>query len=248
MLRGINRQDIFEAAEDYSQFLRILHAITNRKDDKGTPLQPLCTIYAYCLMSNHVHLLIRERLESIGESIKRIGVAYARYYNNKYERNGHLFQDRFKSEPVESIEYFFTLMRYIHQNPVKSGLTVEVRDYPWSSWHEYEGTHTAFQICETASVIRRLDRQDLYEFITMPTEDNILDFHDEGKNTFTDEEVKKHILEICGLEVPTDIQKLDKRERNSILKRLCEYGITIRQISRITGISYGVINRAKNGS
>ena len=77
MLRGINKQDIFEDDEDYSQFLNILHALVNRCDEQGHNLPPHCTFYAYCLMTNHVHLLVRERNEHIGESIKRVGVAYA---------------------------------------------------------------------------------------------------------------------------------------------------------------------------
>ena len=209
MLRGINKQDIFEDDEDYLQFLNILRALVNRCDEQGHNLPPHCTFYAYCLMTNHVHLLVRERDEHIGESIKRIGVAYARYYNHKYERNGHLFQDRFLSEPVNSIEYFMTLMRYIHQNPVIAGLTDEVRAYPWSSW---------------------------------------LDVDYGMGGTITDEELKEKMVEISGLLQPMEIQKLEKKNRNTILKQLCEYGANIRQISRITGISYGVIYRAKSGS
>ena len=244
MLRGINRQDIFEDDEDYTQFLRVLHALVKRNDENGFPQPPRCTIYAYCMMSNHVHLLIRERDESIGESVKRIGVAYARYYNKKYERSGHLFQDRFLSEPVNNIEYFMTLMRYIHQNPVKAGIVKEVKDFPWSSWAEYEGKCSL--ICDTSPVIRRLDRQNLYEFVTMPVnDDNILDIdYREGK-VLTDEEVKIRLTELSGISIPTDVQNLNKQERNGLLKRLCEYGANIRQISRITGVSYGVIYRAK---
>ena len=107
MLRGINRQDIFEDAEDYKQFIKILRLLVDRKDDNNLPLPPLCMVYAYCLMNNHVHLLIREEGENIGESIKRIGVAYARYFNRKNSRIGHLFQDRFQSEPVNDIAYFW---------------------------------------------------------------------------------------------------------------------------------------------
>lgn len=249
MLRGINRQDIFEDKEDYVQFLRILSAIVNRKDERGTPLPQLCTFYAYCLMSNHVHLLIRERQENVSQNIKRIGVAYASYYNHKYERNGHLFQDRFRSETVDTIEYFMTLIRYIHQNPVKAGQVAEVKDYPWSSWHEYEGKPSEYPICDTETVIKRLERQNLYEFVTMPvSEEGILDFHDDCCNNYTDDEVKDFIKNTCGIDVATNIQKLQKYERNLVLKRLCDIGITIRQISRITGVSYGVISRAKSGA
>ena len=249
MLRGINKQDIFEDNEDYSQFLNILHALVNRCDEQGHSLPSHCTFYAYCLMTNHVHLLIRERDEHIGESIKRIGVAYARYYNHKYERNGHLFQDRFRSEPVNSIEYFMTLMRYIHQNPVVAGLADEVRDYPWSSWHEYEGHSLSVRFCDTMPVIRRLERTNLYEFVTMPVDDKgILDVDYGIGGIMTDDEIKEKILVISGFQQPAEIQKLEKKKRNTILKQLCEYGANIRQISRITGISYGVIYRAKSGS
>ena len=249
MLRGINKQDIFEDDEDYLQFLNILRALVDRRDEQGHSLPSHCTFYAYCLMTNHVHLLIRERDEHIGESIKRIGVAYARYYNHKYERNGHLFQDRFRSEPVNSIEYFMTLMRYIHQNPVVAGLADEVRDYPWSSWPEYEGHSLSVRLCDTMPVIRRLERTNLYEFVTMPVDEKgILDVDYGIGGIITDEEIKEKITEISSIQQPTEVQKLEKKKRNTILKQLCEYGANIRQISRVTGISYGVIYRAKSGS
>jgi REP element-mobilizing transposase RayT len=73
-------------------------------------------------MGTHVHLLIKEETEALGKIMKRIGVRYVYWYNRKYERSGHLFQDRYKSEPVDDDGYFMTVLRYIHQNPRKSGL------------------------------------------------------------------------------------------------------------------------------
>ena len=70
MMRGINHQNIFEAPEDYYQFIATLDRMRFRYDDEGTPSGSNCTYYAYCLMSNHFHLLIREREESVGETIK----------------------------------------------------------------------------------------------------------------------------------------------------------------------------------
>ena len=110
-----NRQDIFEDERDYQQMVSILRGLIDRCDEHKVQLPSLCTFYAYCLMSNHVHLLIQEREENISDVVKIIGVTYAHYFNKKYERNGHLFQDRFRSEPVNTIEYFVTLLRYIHQ-------------------------------------------------------------------------------------------------------------------------------------
>ena len=139
MLRGINRQDIFEDAEDYMRMLRCMQLMLEQYDDQGNRLPPLCTFYAYCLMSNHVHLLLRVNQEDIGSTIKHLTVMYAMYYNQKYSRSGHVFQDRFKSEPVNDMAYFVTLLRYIHQNPTKAGMVSKVGDYDWSSWKEYTG-------------------------------------------------------------------------------------------------------------
>ena len=111
MLRGINRQQIFEDAEDRERFLE---TIENYKELCGY------TIYAYCLMGNHVHILMREGKEDLTQVFKRIAGSYVYWYNWKYHRSGHLFQDRYKSEPVEDDSYFLTVLRYIHQNPVKA--------------------------------------------------------------------------------------------------------------------------------
>ena len=113
-------------------------------------------------MANHFHLLIREREEKVGETIKRIASSYVYYYNRKYGRDGHLFKERFKSEPVNDMPYFMTLLRYIHQNPVKAEIVNDVKDYEYSSWGEYVGTvEPAFQICDTTTVLRRVPFEQL---------------------------------------------------------------------------------------
>jgi len=243
MLRGINSQDLFESPDDYMMFLLILFHLVNRYDEDGAALPPLCTFYCYCLMNNHVHLLIREREEGISDVVKRIGVSYARYYNDKYERNGPLFQDRFRSEPVNSIEYFMTLLRYIHQNPVKSGLVADVRDYQWSSWPEYEGRSDHLLICDTHTVLNRLEADNVYEYVTMLVDDNILDIGDETRSNITDDELKLYIIGMTGLRTSQDVASLSKDERNGILRQLCSYGAGVRQISRVTGVPYGIIYR-----
>jgi len=142
MLRGINQQSIFEDDGDYDKFMDIL---STYKRDIGYE------IYAYCLMGNHVHLLMKEGKEEISNTVKRIGTSYVHWYNWQYDRKGHLFQDRFKSEAVENDTYLLTALRYVHQNPVKAGLAKNCADYKWSSYIEYIGkeeiTDTGF-ICE----------------------------------------------------------------------------------------------------
>ena len=102
--------------------IKILSAVQERLEDDLVTRTTTCHIYAYCLMPNHVHLLLCEKNWPLGEIVKSIAASYALYYNKKYGRIGHLFQDRFKSEPCNDADYFMTLFRYIHQNPVKAGL------------------------------------------------------------------------------------------------------------------------------
>ena len=139
MLRGVNRQDIFECDNDYLKYLSLLERAVYPVDEiTGRPKPPTLVIYAYCLMPNHVHLLVKEQSCGISDAIKSISVSYAYYFNKKYEHLGHLFQDRFRSETVNDMEYFVQLLRYIHQNPVAGGLVNNVRYYRWSNWREFD--------------------------------------------------------------------------------------------------------------
>ena len=245
MLRGINRQDIFEDGGDYMQMISILRGQSERYDEQGVRLPPFCVFYAYCLMSNHLHLLIQEREEIISDVVKRIAVTYAHYFNKKYERNGHLFQDRFRSEPVDTIEYFVTLLRYIHQNPVKAGIVESVADYPWSSWKEYESDGCRDAFCSTKGVLSRISREDLIELVSVPIEgdDKILDIDTDGCKSVSDSDVKAFLLDSHGIANPLMVQSLEKTRRNEVLSAVLALGAGIRQASRLTGVSFGVIQK-----
>ena len=163
MMRGINRQNIFEDTDDYVRFREILLQMVNPTDENGQLLPARCTFYAYCLMTNHVHLLIRE--------------------NKKYQHYGHLFQDRYKSEPVNDATYFFTLLRYIHQNPVAAGITKSVNVYEWCSWNEYEQADCGVPlICNVSHVLARMPLAELRELVNepLPKTATILDFDSGG--------------------------------------------------------------------
>ena len=246
MMRGINRQNIFEDDEDYIRFVELLYQMVCPVDDNGNPLPSRCTFYAYCLMTNHVHLLIREASESLSAVIKRIGVSYAQYYNKKYIHFGHLFQDRFKSEPVNDNGYFFTLLRYIHQNPLAAGLTNDVSSYRWSSWKEYESSGNGIQsVCSTKAVLSRMPLDELRELVfdLLPKTTMILDF-DSGSNIKTDDELKDFLTSTYGLRTPADVQLYSRERQNDILRSAKEFGGSIRQIVRLTGISFTIVRTA----
>ena len=245
MMRGTNKQDIFEVTEDYIRFISILRSMVYPVDDTRRPLPPRFNLYAYCLMTNHVHLLIKESAEELASVIHRIATAYAHYYNNKYFRCGHLFQDRFKSEPVNDQGYFFTLLRYIHQNPMAAGLSKGLDDYEWSSWKEYASYETCrFGICDIRSVIAQMPINELRELVSdpLPKTTMILDI-DSGRKILSDEDVKDYLISF-GLRQPADLQLYSRERRLEILREAKQYGASIRQLVRLTGISFYIVKEA----
>jgi len=236
MLRGINRQTIFEDEEDSIKFLEVL------KDCKE---KSVYKIYAYCLMGNHVHLLLKEKYEELGTIMKRIGASYVYWYNWKYDRSGHLFQDRYKSETVEDEQYLLTVIRYIHQNPLKAGLVSHIEDYRWSSYGEFIERGKIVDTDFILSLFNRDRIKAIEEFKTfhMIIEDNTcLDI--EEKKKLKDDEAAEMIKRACNVSCCTEVQSLEKNNRDRYLKILKEEGLSTRQIARLTGISRGIILKA----
>ena len=246
MMRGINHQTIFEDEEDNYQFINTLDRMRVRYDDEGNACGRNCCYYAYCLMGNHFHLLIRERDERVGETIKRIASSYVYYYNRKYGRDGHLFKERFKSEPVNDMAYFTVLLRYIHQNPVKAGIVEKVKDYEFSSWGEYDGTvEPVFQICDVNTVLNRIPYKELDEWVNEPLDGDVQCLEIEKKvfSKPSDDQVWLMIKEQTGATSSTTFQQLADEIKRSILKQLKDSGASHRQLERLTGVGRGLIQK-----
>lgn len=232
MLRGVNRQQIFFDEEDYLLFTEILERY---KSVSGYEL------YAYCLMGNHVHLLLKEGKESIGTVFRRIGASFAYWYNAKYERVGHVFQDRFKSEPVEDQRYLLTALRYILRNPVEAGLCSSPEDYPYSSAAEYMGF--AEGITDKNLIYSLKHPEDLTDYILQENEDQCLDITTSVHRAVTDSFAAEMILRAFGTLHPEVGSKKNRMSFSKSVKDLYRSGISIRQMSRLTGISRGILKR-----
>lgn len=129
IFRGINRQNIFEEKEDYEKMLSIIEIVKEEMNFE---------IYAFCFMSNHVHLFLEENmLGDIKKIMHKILTRYVRWFNYKYERSGSLIGNRYKSEPIEDDSYYLELVKYIHRNPLKAKIVERIADYPWSSYKDY---------------------------------------------------------------------------------------------------------------
>ena len=231
MLRGINRQQIFEDKEDFDKYIDVL------KDCKAVSGFEL---YAYCLMGNHIHLLLKPVNEPLELIFKRIGSRYVYWYNWKYGRTGHLFQDRFKSEPVDTDEYFLTVLRYIHNNPKKARLCSDVYSYEYSSAEAYRSGKSAY--VDLDFTLQILKKDELLEFLKEPSEEVCMDLETDSVR-LSDSEAVTIIRKVTGINNSHEIQNLETAKRDLILKKLRQSGISIRQISRLTGVSFNVVRK-----
>ncbi len=128
MSRGNNKQNIFLDKTDYEVFLRILAKTQEKYKYK---------LHAYCLMTNHIHLLLETGEVETGYIMQYMLSDYARYFNKKYNRIGHLFQGRYKDVLVKNDRYFLATSRYIHLNPVKAFLVNKPESYQYSSYRAF---------------------------------------------------------------------------------------------------------------
>ncbi|SHJ28430.1 REP element-mobilizing transposase RayT [Geosporobacter subterraneus DSM 17957] len=128
--RGNDRKEIFLSDHDKTRFVETLIKMKNKYN---------FIIYAYCLMDNHVHLLINDNGNDISKLMKSINVSYVLYFNRKYKRCGHFFQNRFISELITDDKHLIEVSKYIHNNPVKAGIVQRPKAYKWSSYGDYMG-------------------------------------------------------------------------------------------------------------
>lgn len=153
--RGNNREAIFASDDDRKLYLKLFRLETDRHDFQRR---------TYCLMTNHVHLLMKSRLDNLPALMERFHGAYARYYNGKYKRVGHVFERRYYSGIVAGTEGLHAVGRYIHMNPVRAGIVARPEDYRWSGFRECLGLDS-FGLATVDDLLRRpVERQSREEF------------------------------------------------------------------------------------
>lgn len=239
MLRGINRSDIFLDEIDFMKMEKILRSLAKPVDKRGNPKQPICKIFAYCIMTNHIHLLIAEMDESISNIVKRLGGAYASYFNKRRNRTGPLFEGRFRSEPVNESEYFVTLLHYIHYNPVKAGMVPKPGWYKWSSMREYELPEETYKrgFCEQTIPFNNLTRSQVRE-IVLEAKDPISFISPVDRKKIDDTDAEEIIKSLVPEEFRNvELKELPKVTKLDISTRAQAIGITISQLKDFLGLS-----------
>jgi REP element-mobilizing transposase RayT len=235
MLRGIDRTQLFYDDDDRAAFIK---RVARYKEECGFSL------YAYCLMGNHVHLLLKEGACSISETIKRLATSYAHWFNAKYDRSGHLFQNRFKSKPVQTDEYLLCVLRYIFQNPASAGLPA----FSWTNYADYASkAHTARPLTDTGFALglfsgeRSKAQELLAEFVEAGGDAPEGFLGAAPRRRIKDHDAAGLIKKAASIDSCGDLADMDKAARDQALARLKKEGLSIRQLARLTGINRGIV-------
>ena len=190
--RGVEKRTIFTNQQDYRTFLNYLVIYLTRPEIlevrfptlppnlKANNVSEQIKLLTYCLMPNHIHLhLVPTSLETSQEVIpkfmRQLSNAYTGYFNKKYDRVGPLFQGRYKSVLVGSEEQNVHLHRYIHTNPLTAKLVKNLKNWPWSSYHEYADQQNSNGICQIEDIFSRFKNLDSYKnFLLQQPDTNLI--------------------------------------------------------------------------
>ncbi|KJS82225.1 MAG: hypothetical protein JM58_15355 [Peptococcaceae bacterium BICA1-8] len=245
MMRGNEKREIFKDDWDREKLLGI---IREKKKEE------VFDLYAYCLMDNHVHLLIRT--ENIAVVMKRINTSYACFFNKKYNRVGHLFQDRFKSETIDDEKHLLAVVRYIHNNPHQAGMVRDSLEYPWSSYIDYVGGrgNRRNDMVDTLEILSLFAQEEnkaieyFMEFSNKENDDEFIDIKEDDSDVFFCQEkgslwVEEYLMEknmsITDLKIDSNRHFL----QDVIVNLRIKTRLSIREIADFLGLNRGVVQR-----
>ena len=234
--RGVARQMIFEDDKDR---LFLFQALFDASEDEGVK------VLAWCFMDNHIHLILQADIEAVSRFVQISLSKYARHFNRRHGRSGHLFQERFYCSPINEDEYLKTAVRYVHWNPTSIGYR-KCGEYRWSSYNEYVDTPI---LCKTDSVIGVFGSVNSFErFHDQDNNDQVeLSLEFEGssdRHVFTDEQAIALAKSIANVSNLSEIAQMSKSERNAILADL-KSQLGVRKTARLTGIGRNIVQRAQ---
>jgi len=238
--RGVEQRVVFEDKEDYEYFEELMCFYVQAHN---------ITIHNYCLMSNHYHLLIEVKGETLSKYMRQLNMNYAIYFNKKHHRSGHLWQGRFKSWYVTDEAYLYTLILYIENNPVKAGIVTVPEAYPYSSAN-YLLAHEMPECLQNSWVAQNFaheSKESIRKFLhSQPDSDQLNEMKKAASLVEAPNTEKKRSEE----KLRSILQKArDKRERNALILQCYEQGYSQHMIAKVLEISQpavnGIIRRGK---
>ena len=229
--RGDGKQIIFEDEMDYKLCIRLIHKYSEKYN---------VTINAYCLMDNHFHLIVKCNPENLPKFMHSVCSVYSHYYNKKYEHNGHLFQDRYKSFPINNERYYMTVFRYVIRNPENADIC-KTQEYRWHSLYNLNSINNFVDISLALHLAGSVYK--LKQFILTPNDDECEDI--ESFDLLSDEEALEIIKTRFNVKSGTEINSFERKARNAAIIELSNLNISQNQLQRLTGISRTTLWRIK---
>lgn len=242
ILKGIDNQNIFYDDLDRNIFLK--HLLKTKKDFN-------LNLYAFCLMDNHVHIVLKSEKVFLSKSMQSLTIRYVQYFNKKYKRTGTLVQSRFRSKSIEDQRYFLEVCRYVHRNPENAGIA-RTEDYQWSSYQEYLGKS---KIIDKSVLLHYFDNN-VADFVNFTIKNNSYEYLNELAeyeliSKLTDRQVEDIIAKFFHIhninQIPYFFKNQDKVLFNeSILKLKMIKGTNKTQLARIIRVHRSIIEKIWN--
>ncbi len=229
--RGVGKHRIFEEDSDRQRMLDSIVRFKKKYD---------VTVMAWVFMENHLHILINAELTDLSSFMSSLLTSYSQAFNGRHGHVGHVFQGRYHSEPVENDSYLLEVVRYIHLNPLSSGID-RLEDYRWSSYRQYCGEAG---ICDTSMVLHQFQSiEDLKSFHNCNIDQEMVYLN--GYHPRIDDAQAADIAEsMYGPHFSDKIVSMKKGERDRAVQRLYIAGLSGAQITRLLGLGRNIVQKA----
>lgn len=235
--RGVNRCNVFNHSDDKDMFLQIVNkAATVNK----------VVLHDYCLMDNHYHILIETKDENLASFMRIVNANYAKYFNKKYNRSGHLWQDRYKSRYITSENYLYTLIKYIENNPLEASICNKISQYPYTLSYLIFNDQVYYPCCSESILFKEFDINTLNDFLGEPINDKELKYLQEKEKVYKEDNVVKFKQSKHFDEHFDDV--LTKQDRNIAILNAYDDGYPQIEIAKYLNVSTSLISKViKNG-
>lgn len=234
--RGIGKQLIFETDDDRWEFLELMRDCCR---DAGV------TVLAWCLMSNHVHLVLADYEDAMSAAMQRLLLTYARRFNKRTGRSGCLFRDRFERRSLDTDWQVMEAIRSVHADPQEAGIAL-IERYPWSSFAEYLRAYDNDMtrgFSDPSCVLELFGSAEAFIAYSLSTPDGcepaLCDMKETEweRHAFAEKLAKELGVPLHGVKAASSAQ------RNIVIAGLHDAGFTVRQIERYTGIGKSTVSR-----
>jgi REP element-mobilizing transposase RayT len=228
--RGVERRNIYLEPQDYDFFLDLLLKLS--KDYE-------ITIHAFCLMTNHYHLLIETKQTNLSKALQFINDKYSKYFNKKYARSGHLWQGRYKSYPLFDDAHFWIVAKYIERNPIKAGIVKQVDLYKYQSFFQWKYKHNHFPLLEN-SMIFDMTYDEYADYVSSEMDMDAIDIVYKSPKLITTKDGKFKVLKN---RLETFFENDCDINRDENIKKAFEYGYTRSEIADFLSLSHTAVSK-----